>query len=94
MAEFKENLTQREEINIKPDNQGQMFDKSNLYKSQLAVMDSYSNISQNLFTNIDKVNNQQKNILSNKKQAAKFILAAFTSYTSLCLMDCFFAFLF
>lgn len=66
MAEFKENLTQREEINIKPDNQGQMFDKSNLYKSQLAVMDSYSNISQNLFTNIDKVNNQQKNILSNK----------------------------
>lgn len=66
MPEFKENLSQREELKINPDNQGQFFDKSNLYKAQISGMENYSAIGQSLFALTDKVNNQQKQVLANK----------------------------
>lgn len=66
MAEFKENLTQREEPNISTNMNAQVFDKSNLYRMQIENINGYNDITQGFSELNNAINASQKRITSNR----------------------------
>ena len=66
MAEFKDQLTQREEPNINRTINAENFDKSNVYKQRIELMDGRGKLSEDYFQLNQNINEAQKKVVSNQ----------------------------